>query len=576
MWVEAMLPRVDSALINLRENLKIKFSDSSLTFLPASNVHPPNYFVDDRLLCPQTDLQHSQISIQLSPAQHSYLNCVCLDSLTGAQLVWNNASASCLVPQFNPAGIVFDSVVNTSSPRLSVRRGFYPSLFTTSQSKTFWDLSQLEVHECQTAEACNPQFDETSPLYDASFTCAEGYEGFLCSHCRSGYYSVQGHCLSCFAGSEVLVPIFSVVGAIILLAGLWISSGNIRAASLTIAFFFLQLLEALPSNRTADGAASLFLSFLYFRPFAWECVDNTLNASSRLFFYLGLVLSLPFVAALIGSAVYLYGARGLSGAQMYSWRQSCKTRALEFGWMLAQLMYLPVAQSTLSTFNCRTDNGPPYVLAAPYLLCHRDDMVLASALLLSVFVIPFPLVSLWRHHRALHRDDKHLLGSLRDPAKHWWWIPVVLDGRRLVIAMLVALLPWQSAWLAPPVFLVLLSMLIAVLVLRPYYLNWENNLETCSLAAASIIYSAILQGDRSYSLATLVSAVSIICKIVAFAVILLTFFSKVRLCRRVYERVRSTQSLSTEPSSLVVASSVPDVEMETNPAFSGETTMEVN
>ena len=62
-------------------------------------------------------------------------------------------------------------------------------------------------------------------------------------------------------------------------------------------------------------------------------------------------------------------------------------------------------------------------------------------------------------------------------------------------------------------FVVLVGMLVAVLYLRPYAIDFEDTLEASSLTAACIIYSAILQGDRSTTLSTLVSVVSIACKI---------------------------------------------------------------
>ena len=62
-------------------------------------------------------------------------------------------------------------------------------------------------------------------------------------------------------------------------------------------------------------------------------------------------------------------------------------------------------------------------------------------------------------------------------------------------------------------FVVLVGMLVAVLYLRPYAIDSEDTLEASSLTAACLIYSAILQGDRSTTLSTLVSVVYIVCKI---------------------------------------------------------------
>ena len=131
-------------------------------------------------------------------------------------------------------------------------------------------------------------------------------------------------------------------------------------------------------------------------------------------------------------------------SQLECWRQICILRGFDFFWALVQLVYLPVATTALSTFNCRKDNGPDYMTSAPYLECHQSDRLTVSILLVLAFVVPFPLVSIWRFHRAKKANDKHLLGLLREPERMWWWVPVVMDGRRLVIAMLVSLLEWQS------------------------------------------------------------------------------------------------------------------------------------
>ena len=138
-----------------------------------------------------------------------------------------------------------------------------------------------------------------------------------------------------------------------------------------------------------------FVSLLYFRPFAWECVSSSFDASSHLFFSLGLVLCLPFVSALGSLLVYLRDRGGLMESQLECWRQICIARAFDFFWALVQLVYLPVATTALSTFNCRKDNGPDYMTSAPYLECHRSDMLTVSilswcwCLLFPFFLFPF-------------------------------------------------------------------------------------------------------------------------------------------------------------------------------------------
>lgn len=130
---------------------------------------------------------------------------------------------------------------------------------------------------------------------------------------------------------------------------------------MAICFFFLQLLQALPSSTSssaAESGSSSFLSLFYFRPFAFECVSTSFDDGSKLVLSLIVVFMIPVACVVSGVVSYVWTARSILEAQKEEWRAASKFRSLEFGWTLYQLVYLPVAQTTVSTFNCRTDNGP--------------------------------------------------------------------------------------------------------------------------------------------------------------------------------------------------------------------------
>lgn len=119
-------------------------------------------------------------------------------------------------------------------------------------------------------------------------------------------------------------------------------------------------------------------------------------------------------------------------------------------------------------FSCRKDNGPDYVAAAPYLRCYEGKMVGIAAALLAIYVIPFPLVSFHRFYQARENRNSNLFASLWEGNKFWWWVPIVLDGRRVLIAVVTSQLTSVTTALVPTVTFVLLANLITLLVTRPY------------------------------------------------------------------------------------------------------------
>lgn len=176
------------------------------------------------------------------------------------------------------------------------------------------------------------------------------------------------------------------------------------------------------------------------------------------------------------------------------------------------------------------------VMWAPYILCGGEEHIemkkIAFALLF-LFVIPLPILSFVRYYRAHKRDSKELLSTIKDPHL-WWWNPVVMNGRRLVIALLVGLLPWQNAWLSPMVTLLLLGILLAVMSLHPYKNRWDNVLESSSMTTAILLFTANLAESTSNNtgLLVLVSIGSIGSKFLAVLVIVMSFASGTSVVER--------------------------------------------
>ena len=157
-------------------------------------------------------------------------------------------------------------------------------------------------------------------------------------------------------------------------------------------------------------------------------------------------------------------------------------------------------------------------------------MVIVSSILLVVFVVPFPLASFRRFYRVSRnravKENSAILSALRAGRELWWWIPVVLDGRRVLIAVFVSLLPWQSLAQVPTVSLVLLANLIGLMMFRPYSATWENWLDGIAVTVSSILFTLVSVAP------SVIQIIATIFKISAILVVVWLFLYKKCECLR--------------------------------------------
>lgn len=220
-------------------------------------------------------------------------------------------------------------------------------------------------------------------------------------------------------------------------------------------------------------------------------------------------------------------------------------------------------------FSCRKDNGPDYVAAAPYLRCYEGKMVGIAAALLAIYVIPFPLVSFHRFYQARENRNSNLFASLWEGNKFWWWVPIVLDGRRVLIAVVTSQLTSVTTALVPTVTFVLLANLITLLVTRPYKIQREKVLDASAVTIASIFLSLFTIPETSQAI---IQRFANIFKVVAVVIATVTLFSKNRIIRKAVQRVTtvvSNFSLYSAPSE-----EIPIVEMDSDPALKIESPKE--
>jgi hypothetical protein len=309
----------------------------------------------------------------------------------------------------------------------------------------------------------------------------------------------------------------------------------------TICFFYLQLSEALdsasPESSSGAAAAASSLSalsaVLYFRPFALECIVPGADATTAL---AGWIMLPVIVAAACAVVAWMLERRAVavdSGGDTLALRR----KAFAAWLTLIALAYLPLTRSVLQAFNKEHQDGaPPFVSAAPYIAWdsrEHDTMVaLATIGLIYVLGVPALLFALARRTAlsAAPSDDQgyaFLLSSVRDQRGLWWWESLVVNGRRLFVAALVALSPWRSEWLPFIMLLALILLQLGVTLVQPYHHDFDNRLETTLLVTAAALYAGHVAGNAnnlrsSEGLQELVFVASAVVKSLVLGLVLVT------------------------------------------------------
>jgi len=148
----------------------------------------------------------------------------------------------------------------------------------------------------------------------------------------------------------------------------------------------------------------------------------------------------------------------------------------------------------------------------------------------------------------------------------------VLDGRRVLIAVVTSQLTSVTTALVPTVTFVLLANLIILLVTRPYKIQRENVLDASAVTIASIIFSLITIPETSQAI---IQGFANLFKVVAAVIAAVTLFSKNRIIRKAVQRVTivvSNFSFYSAPAQ--EAEEIPIVEMDFDPALKIESPKE--
>jgi hypothetical protein len=230
------------------------------------------------------------------------------------------------------------------------------------------------------------------------------------------------------------------------------------------------------------------------------------------------------------------------------------------------LLYFPVSHHTLSVFNCQSipgvENGDQYVDAAPWMSCSCEQysaMYAVAIIVTLVYIVGFPLyfgIALYRSRYKLtlqddesierfgfmfvmysplfmdreklaalhdeltasaqgatsdHHDDAAAPGIIRGPHRQyahvpllqrWEWEFFVNGGRKLLLALVLGLMRFDSDLIPVVILLILMISSVAQARVRPYLNHRDNVLDTLFVSIAAVVYMAelvVLHSDDEIS-----------------------------------------------------------------------------
>lgn len=336
--------------------------------------------------------------------------------------------------------------------------------------------------KCRVAGACQPQpavafaqLLQTPVQLSPTFECAAGRDptSFLCSQCLPNHFeggSASPECTQCAAWYTWAVPILDVLAVVLIVRGLWlqVTSSSPPTEVIRITLFWLQLQPIIQTSVSFQGAKSTVPSWLLsgpledivsFRPWAIDCLG----------FRFDLVAHFWSLMCLLALLLLLY-----SLVRHENFRQLVLS--------LLYLLYLPITTAILQVFSC--DSRYHFLNAAPSLSCSSDAVIAMRAvggILIPFWVIGWPIFDAWQLWKA--PENSRILSTYRDPVRHWHWNVSVVTLRKLVLALFITLLPYDSSLI--PLFTLWVLLLSIGLHIREHpYKGRDNTLETVLISEA--------------------------------------------------------------------------------------------
>jgi Leucine-rich repeat (LRR) protein len=463
----------------------------------------------------------STFSVRVNPADYGSAHCVCLKGFFGSP----GRCRKC--PEVRVGSPVSVECTNGS---LAIVGGWF--VFNESVSALDGMRGTVTVKPCPADSQFNPcvrtyinvtmnTMSDYNRWFSAAYknkaSCTTGYYGRLCSRCRPKYYASGRGCFPCRGGTAWIMPVLSIL--VLTVLGVRVSLGtriDERSGLIRTGINHLQVLGNLPSmnlrlsqlaalafRKTSSAGGGLLFDGI-------ECEIGGEKGWSPVIGPWVLAALLPVVAVVGAVWISAWSLAVDRGHARRGWGLMRKRsqRVLVYLWMV--LLYGSV-EALLVPANCTTyaaDVGKSYLVSALWYRCWTPDhkRIFSGGL---AFAFTYVGLSLWALWWALLKKrtagparplQEALLGDenpaappqkpkmplmaqyLRAPfndESEWW--EAVSFGRRLLLALIFTLSPFETA-VGPVLVSLLLVVALAVQAWRkPFREPLDNVFETISL-----------------------------------------------------------------------------------------------
>ncbi len=444
-----------------------------------------------------------------NPDQDGYRFCKCLDGYFG------DATLGVCQPCPNGA-LCKGGTMNTTAS--------WPVLNVTSGNGT--TSTNLAVVQCPSDRSRNPcghftvtrQPDLTSTkagyvkdLVDSNSKtiCSEGHEGRLCAKCLPRFYRSGRSCLKCKESSKSLPYWLFPTAAILVQSFLTVKvlgqGSAARSGLLRTLILHFQLFAALPRSLEVglpDPIRAIFQGSEQGTSLQLEGLECAEKGWDGFFAPFGFACALPICVLMASPLLSLVSDlwqrfRRKSASAQASHPLSFRGKLfLSFSYLWLVLVF-GASRRILSALNCTAYGGSGrrfYVFTALWVQCNRSHghyvPVFALGVLLGPAFLIATVVLLVRSLRAPERTTPYALRSfLEAPYRGGltWW-ELVQTSRRLVLAMLQALVPFQSATLPVGITVLLTASLAVHTWCKPFRKRIDNMAESLSLSLLLVTY----------------------------------------------------------------------------------------
>lgn len=437
----------DSRYVPAQGSVQVKYHESMLC---------SNRFVPDG---------KTQPLVLADPPFHKFKFCTCLDGFYGVPSLLSGACLPC------PTSVNASCV----GGNLTAHR-VWPVCNATIVTTT--------LASCPGKGACKETWTTNtsicpSEVENRSKVCSDGHEGRLCTKCKKGFYSSSYGCKPCRARLTVPWWAYFCFGALAQLGlSAWIvhkGERSTRSGLLRTLVLHAQLYASLPSD---GGDASDFM--FNFGLEGAECAGLDPFWSPFLF-----AVFLPLVALVAGPVLALAVSRGRYVRPAFKADASLGVLAV---WLLLSFGSLRRSLAPLNGTAYGSDDRTKYLTAFMWRPYSTTDPSFALAILSACWV---PLLTAFAFFKAEGPSKVYLEAPYREGLQKWEAVQVT---RRLVVAYLQGLSPYESKALPVGLTVTLTVSLAAHCWLRPFRSRLDNAAEALSLC--------ILQGTYVVTLVT--------------------------------------------------------------------------